>query len=90
MKRKHHSVRVNIDVDLDDIADQIPDEEILKWAADIQTHGGGKQAVVAAINEMRAGRLADAVTTLEREFLPKWADRADCQVAYDRAMGREA
>jgi hypothetical protein len=57
---------------------------------DEREEGGGKQAVVVAITEIRAGRMADAITTLEREFLPKWADRADCQVAYDRAMGRAA
>lgn len=44
--------------------------------------GGGKTAAIKAINQIRAGRLADAITTLEREFLPKWPDRDACAAAY--------
>lgn len=49
----------------------------------------GKQAAVKAINEIRAGLLADAITTLEHEFLPRWNDKADCEAAYRAAMGRK-
>ena len=42
----------------------------------------GKSAAVQAINEIRRGAYADAITTLEREFLPQWEDKADCEVAY--------
>ena len=48
--------------------------------------GSTKRAAIQAINEIRAGRLADAITTLEREFLPKWADRDACMDAYRAAM----
>lgn len=44
------------------------------------------KAAVKASTEIRAGRLADAITTLEREFLPKWADRDACQAQYGLAV----
>lgn len=46
----------------------------------------GKTAAIDAINKIRRGDYADAITTLEREFLPKWNDRADCAAAYREAM----
>lgn len=48
--------------------------------------GDGKLIAIDAINKIRRGDYADAITTLEREFLPKWNDRADCAAAYREAM----
>lgn len=48
----------------------------------------GKAAAVEAITAIRQGRYSDAVTALEREFLPQWEDVADCEAAYREAMGR--
>lgn len=87
---------ISIDVDAEDIIDQIPedlildrakslgipDATVLKLAAELSDDIGPRQAAIKAINEIRAGRLADAITTLEREFLPKWPDRDACLAAY--------
>ncbi|MFC3206847.1 hypothetical protein [Aquamicrobium soli] len=48
----------------------------------------GKTAAVNAINAIRRGDATDAITILEREFLPQWEDIADCETAYREAMGR--
>lgn len=48
----------------------------------------GKSAAVNAITAIRQGRHEDAITILEREFLPMWEDVADCETAYREAMGR--
>lgn len=52
----------------------------------------GKTAAVDAINAIRRGAYVDAITILEREFLPQWEDIADCETAYREAMAvqREA
>lgn len=52
----------------------------------------GKTAAVDAINAIRRGDTAEAITILEREFLPQWEDVADCEAAYREAMatGRAA
>ncbi|MBZ9984965.1 hypothetical protein LB521_27915 [Mesorhizobium sp. BR-1-1-8] len=42
----------------------------------------GKTAAVDAINAIRRGSYADAITILEREFLPQWEDIADCETAH--------
>lgn len=47
---------------------------------------GSKGAAIDAINQIRRGEYADAITTLEREFLPKWEDTASCAAAYRTAM----
>lgn len=41
-----------------------------------------KEAATQAINEIRRGAYVDAITTLEREFLPKWADKVECDAQY--------
>jgi hypothetical protein len=84
-KRTAATISVDVEIDLDDIVDQIPDEEILKCAREIGDGSDGKAAAIRAITEIRSGRLDDAVTTLEREFLPRWADRAECESAYNSA-----
>ena len=81
-------ISVNVDVELDDIIDQIPDAVILDLARGLGDEDGPRAAAISAINHMRAGRLADAATVLERQFLPKWKDKAACEDAYRLAMGR--
>lgn len=46
----------------------------------------GKSAAVDAINAIRRGDTTEAVTILEREFLPQWEDVEDCRKAYKEAM----
>lgn len=48
----------------------------------------GKTAAIDAINQIRRGDYTDAITTLEREFLPQWEDVSDCEAAYKEVMGR--
>lgn len=43
---------------------------------------------IEAINQIRRGQYVDAITTLERHFLPHWEDVAECEAAYREAMGR--
>jgi len=74
---------VEIEVDLDEFSDEA-------IAAEAAERGlpQAKHIAVDAINAIRQGRYDDAVTMLEREFLPKWTDRAACEAAYREAMGR--
>jgi len=47
-----------------------------------------RAAAIEAINQIRRGAYVDAITTLERHFLPMWDDAAECEAAYREAMGR--
>lgn len=51
-------------------------------------YAGGRGAAVEAINQIRAGKHSDAIVTLERAFLPRWQDSAECEVRYREVMGR--
>jgi hypothetical protein len=42
-----------------------------------------------ALIMLKTGRIDDGITALEREFFPRYADAAECEVAYKRAMGIE-
>ena len=46
----------------------------------------GHHAALDAINQIRRGDYGEAITTLEREFLPKFARSTDAELAYRRAM----
>lgn len=46
------------------------------------------QAAADAICAIRRGDNNNAVTILERAFMPKWASVQDCEAAYREAMGR--
>jgi hypothetical protein len=46
-----------------------------------------RTAAIEAINQIRRGATDDAVTTLERHFLPKWGDADDARRAYNATMG---
>lgn len=52
-------------------------------------YSDGKDAVVTAINLIRAGKYDDAIVTLERAFLPTWQDVAECEARYREVMGRQ-
>lgn len=73
--------------DIDDVIDAI--EDALNAATALRGKDDavddGKRAAIDAINKIRRGDYADAITALEREFLPKWDDRADCAAAYREA-----
>jgi len=81
------TVSLAVDIDLDDLADELSEEQFDYLADAFSTSAPSKQVAVAAINSIRRGDAVDAITTLERFFLPKWSDREACQLAYDRAVG---
>lgn len=74
---------VEIEVDLDEFSD----EAIAQEAAE-RGLPQAKNVVVDAITAIRQSKYDDAITMLEREFLPKWKDRAACDAAYREVMGR--
>lgn len=83
---------VTIDIDTDEVMDQVSDKELAAEVARRKMPSVKREidwqrtAAIDAINKIRRGDYADAITTLEREFLPKWNDRADCAAAYREAM----
>ena len=81
------SVEVDIDVELSEIAEQLDAEAIMAIAeyhgVDIDDH---KQVVAQAITIIRAGRISDGITALERHFFPTYASRQACETAYETAM----
>lgn len=74
-------VCLEVEVDLDEISDDAIERE-----ARARGLSNGREVVVDAINQIRRGEAADAITTLERAFLPKWQDSAMALSAYNRAM----
>lgn len=78
-------VTVSVDVDLDDLAELLTSEQISKLAESVGD-SGPRDAVSRAINQIRMGNPDQAITLLEREFMPTWKSRANCQAKYDLAM----
>lgn len=71
--------------DIEDVIDSL--EDALRAAEMIRDggieEGSGKAAALKAIDEIRRGDHAEAITTLEREFLPKWQSTEGCRAAYE-------
>ena len=47
---------------------------------------GARAAAIEAISQIRRGANTDAIETLERHFLPKWADADAARRAYRETM----
>jgi len=58
------------------LRDDLDDDD--EWAA--------REAAVDAINDIRRGAYDDAITTLERAFMPKWMSKSECEDAYREAV----
>lgn len=86
MKRGRSSISVNVEVDIDDLVEELTDEEILDMAEKIGHSGSPREVVSRAIVMIRSGRVEDGITALEREFMPSWKSRANCEAAYQQAM----
>ncbi|WP_028003154.1 hypothetical protein [Sinorhizobium meliloti] len=86
-KRRRSTISVNVEVDVDELAEALTDEEILDVAEKVGHSGSPRDVVVRAITMIRSGRIEDGITALEREFLPTWRSRAKCEEAYRLAMG---
>lgn len=65
-------VTVSVDVDVDDVLADVSDQELIEELAlrDAATH---RDTVRTVIQQIQRGDTLDAITTLEREFFPKWA-----------------
>ena len=62
-------------------------EEALDAAHDMRGYTPeARAAAIEAISQIRRGANADAIETLERHFLPKWADADDARRAYRETM----
>jgi hypothetical protein len=93
MARRIETISVNVDIDVDDVLDELTDERVFQEAEErksrsskFATFRAPAQVVTRAINLIRAGDINAGLTELEREFLPKWADKDACEAAYQRAM----
>ena len=82
---------VTVEIDVEDVVDAMSDAEVLREytrrGLNKKDEPGGRETVTRAINMINLGRVTDGVTLLEREFLPRWKDKADCEAAYRIAMG---
>lgn len=79
-------------VDIDDVIDSL--EDALRAAETLRDGGvevsDGRKAVIDAIAQIRRGEHTNAITTLEREFMPKWQSTEACRFAYESSqVGRE-
>lgn len=82
---------IRVEVDLEDVIAELDEAQIKKIAEMSPDYDDDdKAAAVDAINAIRGGRYNDAITALERQFLPKWRDVDACQRAYREAFALEA
>lgn len=86
-RRRQTSCMVEVDIDFDMVLPEVPTdtlvEELRSRRAEHETQYNDE--VRTAISQIQRGDLADAVTTLEREFFPKWASVEASQSAYHHA-----
>lgn len=82
---RFREITVQVDVMVDDVIEELKDDEL---TAEVSRRGlvGPRGAVQTAIAQIRRGDTLDAITTLEREFWPKWASVADSEAAFRGAL----
>lgn len=75
---------ISVEVDVDDIIFDISTKRLRTELQRRNAEGADEAAptVRDAISMMQRGAIADAITTLEREFFPKWRSSAECQHDY--------
>lgn len=73
-------ITINVDVMVDEVIDELLDEELAAEMARRRINHS-QQAASEAIAQIRRGDYLDAITTLEREFWPKWATVQDSEAA---------
>jgi len=78
------TVTVTVDIDVDDALEGATTEDLVSELA-----RRGREAVLDALIMLKTGRIDDGITALEREFFPRYADAAECEVAYKRAMAAD-
>ena len=83
---------ISVDIDVDDIIDQLEDSQVFEEArrrrksTPAVSFSTNAEIVSRAITLIRIGRVDDGTTLLEREFMPRWKDKADCAAAYALAI----
>lgn len=80
---------ISVEVDVDDIIFDISTKRLRTELQRRNAEGADEAAptVRDAINQMRRGEVLDAITTLEREFFPKWRSTAECSKQHQAALG---
>src|SRR5688500_1284465 len=87
-KRKYASVRVDeyVSIDITEALEALSVNELLaELAARNVKPQSPDDLVLEAYEELRRGRVADAMTTLERLLFPKWNDVGECQTDFEMA-----
>lgn len=87
MARTRHfisKVDVQAEVDVDDVLEMVGDEQLLQHVADRKLYpsfmlGCDQSEAERAIEFLRLGLAADALTILERSLHPKFQTRAECE-----------
>ncbi|RVN04082.1 hypothetical protein [Sinorhizobium meliloti] len=81
---------VSVEVDVDDVIDALSDRELIaeykSRGLDGKEEPGAREVVHRAVSLIKVGRVNDGVTLLEREFFPRYEDKAACEAAYQLAM----
>lgn len=92
-KNVRSSVYVSAEIDPIEVLDELNDDEreiVARSWGYVPEGEDAKEEAVTAINQIRVGKLDDAIVTLERAFLPRWGDVADCEQQYKLEMGEPA
>lgn len=88
---KHRSGYVRIDIDdiIDEIEDDVLVAELENRRLITQPAGASydQDLVKDAYQELRVGRVAEAMSILDRLLNPKWTNRHACETAYDKRQG---
>jgi len=90
--RRIETVTVSAEVDVDDVLESLSDDQIFEEAkrrrnpAPPGTFDTPAEIVSRAVTLIRLGRIDDGTTLLEREFMPRWKDKADCAAAHALAI----
>lgn len=73
------------EVDDDDLLDEVASRKLITTAAG-ETYDS--DAVKDAFNELRCGRVAEAMSILDRLLNPKWTTPKACEAAYAKQHGK--
>lgn len=80
------TITIDADVDIGDALYASTVDELRNELRRRGDDGAVSGIVTDAINQIRRGEYADAITTLEREFMPKWSSVSDCRESFAKAM----
>ena len=73
------SITIEAEVYLDEVMEKLKDEDLRAELSSRGIRDTARDSVIDAINQIRRGDYAEAITTLEREFMPKWQSTQHCE-----------